>query len=368
MCKRTFVQLSVCAVLLACLKVPEIQAQAGKAPEAYTVTEVVSLFGPSANMQVQRDGNKAMVEQSYPPQQPGAKGGHTRTLYDLEAHTAITWDLTDSAIPCGKSNFSGDWGDPFAMSGEMSAALAQQHATEAGTETINGTATKVLQATTNDGVAKAWVDAKTGFIWKLQLTPKTGPMRTLIDVKQVSLAKPAASVFAMPASCAAAANAPRTPTEAERFAAETGGNGQDFTNANIGPGSKNSCTALLRVVQAGSMQPITGFQVAVDKSYDVDHPPNYSFGVGTNGHMTFHGGAIQEMTAQVRNGVLRIDNVPAMFDLELAFGTAGSSSAVVYRKCETPETVLLFVVKNPAKISDGSDWLWVKSGKYATVK
>jgi hypothetical protein len=29
--------------------------------------------------------------------------------------------------------------------------------------------------------------------------------------------------------------------------------------------------------------------------------------------------------------------------------------------------VLLYVVKNPAKIHDRGDWLWVKSGKYATA-
>jgi hypothetical protein len=43
----------------------------------------------------------------------------------------------------------------------------------------------------------------------------------------------------------------------------------------------------------------------------------------------------------------------------------GSSSGLVYRHCFAPQTVPLMVVKNPAKISDGADLLWVKSGKYA---
>jgi len=41
------------------------------------------------------------------------------------------------------------------------------------------------------------------------------------------------------------------------------------------------------------------------------------------------------------------------------------SSSLVYRHCAGPETVLLYVVQNPDKISDGGDWMWVKSGQYA---
>jgi hypothetical protein len=57
----------------------------------------------------------------------------------------------------------------------------------------------------------------------------------------------------------------------------------------------------------------------------------------------------------------------AQFDVEAVFGNRGSSSALIYRQCMWPRTVLLFVVKNPEKLSGGGDWLWVKSGKYATV-
>jgi hypothetical protein len=39
-----------------------------------------------------------------------------------------------------------------------------------------------------------------------------------------------------------------------------------------------------------------------------------------------------------------------------------SSSAMLYRKCSGPETVLLYVDKDA-----GADWIWVKSGKYAKV-
>jgi hypothetical protein len=73
------------------------------------------------------------------------------------------------------------------------------------------------------------------------------------------------------------------------------------------------------------------------------------------------------VTGQMRNGVLRIDNAPPQFDLEATFGNGGASSSLVHRQCFGPETVLLLVVKNPEKLSDGADLLWVKSGKFAAA-
>jgi hypothetical protein len=368
MLKGKIVLLSVIVALLVILAAPQPRAQSTTAPQQYSITEVVSMFGPVQNMQVYRDGMKAVIEQSYPPQQPGAQGGHTRTLYDLKEGTSITWDLSSSAAGCSKGNFSGDWGDPFASSKDMNADLAKSNAIDLGTETISGISAKVEQASTDQGVFKVWLDPKTGLILKLQMTPKTGgPATTMVEVKQVSFAKPAASLFILPAECAAVANAPRVPTESERFAAETGDDANNLTNANVAPPSQNSCTVLIRPVQAVTMQPVTGFQIAIDRNYDMDHPPSYTTGIGVDGHLSFSGGSLQELTSQVRNGVLRVENAPTVFDIELGFGKAGSTSAVVYRKCAGPQTVLLLVIKNPAKIFDGSDWIWVKSGKYSTV-
>jgi len=73
------------------------------------------------------------------------------------------------------------------------------------------------------------------------------------------------------------------------------------------------------------------------------------------------------VTAQMQDGVLRIDNVPVQFDLQTEFGVGGAASANIYRHCFAPQTVLLYVVKNPDQVSDGGDWLWVKAGKYATA-
>jgi hypothetical protein len=199
---------------------------------------------------------------------------------------------------------------------------------------------------------------------KAEMTPPGGPTSTLLETKQLSLAKPAASLFVLPAGCG-----PPPLTAVQRFAAETGDDAANFAEAAMGPASPNSCTMLMRFVSAGSMQPLTNFQVALDLDFDQNHPPHYVMGGSPSGRSTFSGGHLKEYTAEIRNGVLRIDNVPSTFNIELTFagGNKGASSAILYRKCAGPQTVLMYVVKNPDKVSDGADWMWVKSGKFATL-
>ena len=341
----------------------EVHAQFAPPPDSYSVTETNAMFGPAVTMEIFRDGSKAMVDQSHAAL-PGGQPSHLRTLYDLEAHRSFTWDLLNSAVPCGASSFSGDWGDPFAMSAELNADMSKQQAKPAGGATVNGIAARILESQTPQGKATAWLEEKYGLIVKLTMGPSAGQPQTMIEVKKFSAAKPPASVFVLPPVCGEAAKAPRTPTEAERIAADTGGSAGDYANAILGPASKNSCTAVLKVVRAGSMEPLSsGFQVAVDTTLDLDHPPHYVIGMGSNGRNTFSGGGLHEVTGQIRNGQLRIENVPSAFQIELSFGKAGDASALIYRQCFAPQTALLFVVKNPDKLSDGGHWLWSKSGQ-----
>ncbi len=363
MSKRQFVMWFVSAVLLAGVMTPRVHAQYAPAPDAYSVVEVNSMFGPTVDMRIYRDGSKVLIDQSHAAL-PGGQPSHLRTLYDLETHRSFTWDLLNINVPCGGSTFSGDWGDPFAMSAEMTADLAKQHATPVGSATLNGIPTKVFESDSPQGKAKAWVEEKYGLLVRLTMAQKTGEPQTLVEVKHLNLGKPAASSFILPPACAEAAKAPRVPTEAEQIAADTGGNAQDYANAIMPPASKNSCAVQFKVVHAGSLEPITsGFQVAIDTNVDLEHPAHYVMGVSSTGHSTFSGGGLHEVTGQLRNGVLRIENIPPQFDMELTFGNGGASSALIYRQCFAPQTTLLLVVKNPDKLSDGARWLWVKPGK-----
>jgi hypothetical protein len=117
------------------------------------------------------------------------------------------------------------------------------------------------------------------------------------------------------------------------------------------------------------MEPITGgFQIGIDKQFDPEHPASYSTPAGTvPGRVTFAGGHIHEETGAIRNGVLRMENAPESFWAEFNFGKAGGGAGPIFRQCFGPETVLLMVVRNPANIGQGVDWLWVKSGKLAKL-
>lgn len=360
--KRSFVPW-IAAIIVTTFFAPQLRAQYAPPPDAYTVTEVNAMFGPAVTMQVYRDGSKALVDSSHEAL-PGGQASHLRTLYDLATHRNFTWDLLNSSVPCGGGTFQGDWGDPFALSAEMNADLAKQHAAPVGGASLNGIATKVYATDSPQGQVKAWIDEKYGLVVKLTMGPKTGQPQTMIEVKQLSLGKPAASLFALPPACAGTAKAPQPPTEAEQIAAATGGDAKDYANAIMPPASKNSCSMLFKVVRAGSLEVVTGgYQVAIDTTVNVEHPAHYVMGVAPGGRSTFSGGGLHEVTGQLRNGVVRVDNVPAQFDMELTFGKGGANSALIYRQCYAPETTLLLVVKNPDKLSDGARWLWVKSGK-----
>jgi hypothetical protein len=330
-------------------------AQYAPAPNTYSVTQINSMMGGPMPMEIHRDGSKAVVDNT---------GSHVRSFYDLASHTQHSWDIQHPENGCSAGTFSGDWGDPF-QSSDVDGILKQATAPP-GSETVAGFATKVIEAT--DGAShiklKVWRETKYGLIVKADMTQPGAPAATILETKAFTTAKPDAALFVLPKNCGAP-----PPTAEQRFAGETGEDAANLVDATMGPGSANSCTMLMRFVRAGSLQPLTDFQVALDLQFDVNNPPHYVMGGSASGKTVFSGGHLKEYTAQMQNGILRIDNVPQVFDVEVTFagGNKGAGSATLYRKCAGPQTVLLYMVKNPDKLSDGADWVWVKSGKLATV-
>ena len=345
-----------CATIAICAA-PVVWAQLAPAPTTYSVTAVNSMMGQPIEMLIYRDGDKAVID--HPKM-------HTRALYNLKAHTTLTWD-TEHPDGCGQGSFTGDWGDPF-QSDDVDAIL-KESTTPPGSDTVHGIATKVYEGTDPKSKLKikVWRETKYGLILKADMTPPGGAATTILETTKFSFIKPAAALFVPPPACAHIA--PPAPTADQRFAKETGEPGTNFDDGTMPPGSPNSCSMLMRFVSGGTMQPLSDFQVALDLAYNQDKPASYTMGGSASGRTVFSGGQLKEYTAQIRNGVLRVDNVPPYFDFEVTFagGNKGASSALLYRHCSGPQTVLLFVVKNPNQISDGADFLWVKSGKFATI-
>jgi hypothetical protein len=341
--------------LMGSASAPLLRAQYAAPPQQYTVTQMDAMMGGASTVKVYRDGSKALVERpdGNPPM---------REYVDLASKRTVSWNLKDQSA-CATGTFGGDWGDPFASSAEMNADLAKQHAASLGAENVNGFATKIFEAQIDGGgKARAWIDTKYGLIIKLQMAGNT-----ILETKAASFAKPPADVFTVPAGCGAALSAPAPPTEAERIAAETGEPAANFANAMMPPSARAGlCAVVVKVYKAGSMTPVTsGFQLALDSTIDPNNMPHYTIGQSVEGHLTFSGGGLKDMTSQLQQGALRIDNAPRAFYLDAGFGKGGESSALIYRQCSGPQSVLLLVVKNPQQLSDGMDWLWAKTGKYA---
>src|SRR5579872_5756604 len=63
-----------------------LHAQYAKAPDAYSLTQTNSMFGPTATMEIARDGNRVVVDNTI-------NASHTRTIYDLATSKTFSVDL-----------------------------------------------------------------------------------------------------------------------------------------------------------------------------------------------------------------------------------------------------------------------------------
>jgi hypothetical protein len=322
------------------------QAQAKPTlPTNYSVTETIGYFGDPIKLQIFRKGNVAFMKHF----KSGTTEISSLSFIDLVKHTQVSWDPSSKPIECGNGTFSGSWGDPFEDAASMMDDVNKLNPKQVGAEIFLGLTANVLEAVAPapTGKMRVWVDAKTGAVLKLATYTPTGEAKVLSEITALSFAMPPDTLFKTPPECAAAMNAPKTPTEDEATAKLTNDDASNYVRAVTSPEGKDSCTMLYKVVQAGTMQPITtGITVSVD--------------IGNVG------GSRHKISANGGAGVYRIANIPANFDIETDFGdSAGTSFALIHRQCFGPETVLLYVIKNPAKATDGGDYLWVKSGKYA---
>ena len=170
------------------------------------------------------------------------------------------------------------------------------------------------------------------------------------------------------------APAPPLTPEQRTIAEVTSADPASFADATYiplpAPGARTQtkCTVRFRVARAGTMAPIpSGFQVAVDLTVDPHNLPSYNIAMDDDSKATFAGGGLKEQTGELHNGVLHIADPPAQFEIDTEWGSGGSGHALIYRQCFGAQTMLIFVVNDPADLSKGGTWLWVKSGKYTAL-
>ena len=316
-------------LMLSCLASAAIAcAQYAAPPPSYTLVQQNSLFGPATTTSIYRNGSKAAIDIVQP-------GTHVRTVYDLQAHTSISWDASQAAAECGNGTFTGDWGDPFVGAAAIMGDLNKQHPSPAGTETVNGVPAKISEFTMEGttGKSKVWIEPKYGMIMRILIAQPGGAPKVAFETTQMTLAAPPPALF-VPA-CKAAAP---IPTDDDKISAITGGPASDYALANKGEsGTNGGCMILFHVVRAGSMTPVTsGFQVFVDG----------------------------KQVPVLPSGLTRLINMPKQFTVDVRV-PSGGSTAPIFRQCNKPQTTLLMVAKNWDNLGEGADWLWVKSGKFA---
>ncbi len=335
-------------------------------PTNYIITEMLSGGAPGATETIYRSGDKVLTDVTQPAQ-GAAAATHTMTFYDLKAQTDLSWNAAVNPPVCGGSGtFSGDWGDPLAMTAELNEGISGGALKPAGTETLAGIPTQIYQGSDAQSTTKAWLDKKDGIVIRAVVSaPGIAPM-TVVDIIKVSLDTPPASIFTPPAACGAVKP---PPSPGQLIEQETGDNPANYVDAIYGPGSPKSCSVVLRVVNAATLTPIPHIQVAIDTSYKQDDPPHYTSGMRNDGTVNYAGGAIREITSQAHDGMVPLGSPPPYFmlDVNLIHPGHGDNLALIYRQCFAPTTVLLYVVKDYGQASENGDFLWVKAGKNAAA-
>jgi hypothetical protein len=204
--RRWFIVLLAVPTVISGWGLSGLQAQ-GPAPQAYSLTEDpgFALLGPVV-VKISRDGSKEAVDQIMPVGPGRDKEYHSHRLYDFLAHRLYLKIVSDPSTPCGVDEYTDPAApaelDPITGSDALLKELVGDgQMKQVGTDTVNGIATKVLEVASAQGNGKIWIAQNGGFPVKIAAIGADGKMQTVIEVKQLSLAKPPASAFALPAGC-----------------------------------------------------------------------------------------------------------------------------------------------------------------------
>lgn len=174
-------------------------------PQVYSYIQDpgTSLMGPSV-VKVARNGPKEAIDQILPVGPGRAKEFHNHILYDFQAHKIYTKLVSDPSVPCSVMTYTSpavpDEFDVITASADSMKDFLD-HAKLLRRETVNGIPAKVMELTADQTKVTAWIADPGGFPVKEVMVPPGGAATTMLEVKQLSFAKPPASAFAPPTGC-----------------------------------------------------------------------------------------------------------------------------------------------------------------------
>jgi hypothetical protein len=178
-------------------------------PQTYSFTQdpAIPLMGPMT-ITLARDGSKEVVDQVFPPSTTQPKGFHAHLVYDFQAHKIWTLVVTDPSTPCSVMDYTSPAapaefdvisGGPDLMK-ELTSD-AKEPMKQVGTETVNGIPAKVFEENGAGGKGKIWIAVNGGYPVKVDSIDPSGKEETIIELKHLSFAKPAAASFTPPPGC-----------------------------------------------------------------------------------------------------------------------------------------------------------------------
>ena len=239
---------------------------------SYIQDPATGIMGPSV-VKVARDGPKEAIDQILPVGHGRAKEFHNHILYDFQAHKIYTKLVSDPSVPCSVMTYTSpavpDEFDVMTASADsMKDFLA--HAKLLRRETVNGIPAKVMEMSADQMKVTAWIADPGGFPVKEVMVPPGGAATTMLEVKELSFARPPASAFDPPKGC--------TPIQGEATA----------TGAHAEFNSDESATKPTVNVTAITLQPVPDYtgpcpvNIRLTGTIATDGPGKvfYQFGAG----------------------------------------------------------------------------------------
>jgi hypothetical protein len=178
-------------------------------PQTYSLTQdpAIPIMGPMV-ITLARDGSKEVVDQVFPPSDVQPKGFHAHLTYDFAAHKIYTQILSDTSVPCSVMTYGSPGAPPefdvISGAADLMKELtsdAKEPMKQVGTETVNGIAAKVFEENGSGGKGRIWLADKGGYPLKIAVIGPDGKEQTMIEVKNLSFAKPAAAKLVPPSGC-----------------------------------------------------------------------------------------------------------------------------------------------------------------------
>ena len=180
-------------------------------PQTYSYSEdpALSILAPTL-VTVRRDGSKEAVDQVIPPSPGRDKEFRSHILYDFAAHKIYTQVQSDEGMPCSVMDYTSPGAPPefdvISGAADLMKELTQDGKvtlTPVGAETLNGVPAKIFEAVSPQGKGTIWLSDQGNYPLKVVFIGADGKQETVIEVKDLSFARPPATAFTPPAHCQA---------------------------------------------------------------------------------------------------------------------------------------------------------------------